>query len=390
MLGFRIAKRQEPLQWGSFFIFFAALALSLGISCLLLAIQGKPFMRALLLLWEGAFAHGYSLEDTALKSIPIFLCSLGVAVCFRMQVWNIGAEGQYALGAVGATWAVLTFPDAPAWALMPLMFAAAAALGAAWAAIPAFLRLKFELNEIISTLMFNYIGMLLLEYYVYGDWKDPASFGFPMTVMFPDTAIIGSMFGRIHWGAAVCAVVAVMLSVFLKRTRLGFELMAGGENPRAARYARMPYNFLVMLVMVLCGALAGWAGLIETSATLNRLQPNVMVGYGYTAIVVAWLARLRITSIAVFSILLAGLRVGVENLQLELQVPAAFAGIMQGLLLITVLAGQFFNWYEIKRVSGMEGEVDTPGNSGNAGTAGNASNTGNTGDARNAVNGGQE
>lgn len=351
MLGFRIAKRQEPLQWGSFFIFFAALAFSLGVSCLLLVIQGKPFMHALYLLWDGAFGHSYSLEDTALKSIPIFLCSLGVAVCFRMQVWNIGAEGQYALGTIGATWAVLTFPNLPAWAMLPLMFASAAFLGALWAAIPAFMRLRLGMNEIISTLMFNYIGILLLDFLVYGAWKDPASFGFPMTVMFPDTGVIGSLFGRIHWGAAVCAVVAALLSIFLKRTRLGFELMAGGENPRAAQYARMPYGFLVMLVMVLCGVLAGWAGLIETSATLNRLQPNVMVGYGYTAIVVAWLARLRISSIAFFSILLAGLRVGVENLQLELQVPAAFAGIMQGLLLIAVLAGQFFNWYEFQRIT---------------------------------------
>lgn len=354
MLGFRIAKRQEPLRWGSFFIFFAALALSLGISCMLLAIQGKPFMRALFMLWDGAFAHDYALEDTALKSIPIFLCSLGVAVCFRMQVWNIGAEGQYALGAIGATWAVLSFPNLPVWALMPFMFLCAAVAGGLWAAVPAFLRLRMGLNEIISTLMFNYIGILLMEYLVYGVWKDPTSFGFPMTVIFPDAAIIGSLFGRIHWGAAVCAVVATLLSVFLRRTRLGFELMAGGENPRAARYARMPYGFLVMLVMVVCGALAGWAGLIETSATLNRLQPNVLAGYGYTAIVVAWLARLRIVSIAMYSILLAGLRVGVENLQLELQVPAAFAGIMQGLLLITVLAGQFFIWYEIQRVPGAE------------------------------------
>lgn len=350
MLGLRIVKRQEPLRWGSFFIFLAALVISLGISCLLLAVQGKPFMQALFLLWDGAFAHTYSLEDTALKAIPIFLCSLGVAVCFRMQVWNIGAEGQYALGAIGATWAVLTFPEMPAWGLFPVMFICAAVLGGVWAAIPAYLRLRFELNEIISTLMFNYIGILLLEFLVYGVWKDPTSFGFPMTPIFPDSAILGPMFGRIHWGAAICAVIALILSVFLRRTRLGFELMAAGENPRAACYARMPYGFLVILVMALCGALAGWAGLVETSATLNRLQPNVVVGYGYTAIVVAWLARLRISSIALYSILLAGLRVGVENLQLELMVPAAFAGILQGMLLLTVLAGQFFNWYSFKRV----------------------------------------
>lgn len=349
MLGFKIEKRQEPLKWGSFFIFLVALVFSLGVSALLLAIQGKPPVEALFLLWDGAFAHDWALEDTLLKAIPIFLCSLGVAVCFRMQIWNIGAEGQYALGAVGATWVVITMPDAPFWVLMPLMFLVSALLGGLWAAIPALLREKMGLNEIISTLMFNYIGILFLEFLVYGAWKDPSSFGFPMTIMFPDTAIIGPLFGRIHWGVLVCAGSATALTIFLKHTRIGFEIMVSGENPRAARYARMPYSVLVVLVMGLCGMLAGWAGLIETSATLNRLQPTIMAGYGFTAIVVAWLARLRITSIAGYSILLAGLRVGVENLQLELMVPASFTGIMQGLILLSVLAGQFFNWYTFQR-----------------------------------------
>lgn len=349
MLGFTIEKRQEPLKWGSFFIFLGAMIFSLGVSSLLLAIQGKPPLEAMYLLWDGAFAHDWALEDTVLKAIPIFLCSLGVAVCFRMQIWNIGAEGQFAMGAIGATWVVLSMPTAPVWVLMPLMFLAAAVLGAIWAIIPALLREKMGLNEIISTLMFNYIGILFLQFLVYGAWKDPASFGFPMTIVFPDTAIIGELFGRIHWGVLVCAGSAAALTVFLKHTRLGFEIMVSGENPRAARYARMPYSALVVLVMGICGALAGWAGLIETSATLNRLQPTVVVGYGFTAIVVAWLARLRVTSIAGYSILLAGLRVGVENLQLELQVPASFTGIMQGLILLSVLAGQFFNWYSFQR-----------------------------------------
>lgn len=352
MLGYRVVKRQEPLEWGSFFIFLLALAFSLSVSGLLLAIQGKPFAEGILILWRGGFGSFVALEDTLLKSIPIFLCSLGVAVAFRMQVWNIGAEGQFALGAVGVTWAVMTFGGLPGWLLMPVMFLCAAFAGAAWGLIPAVLRLRFGLNEIISTLMFNYIGILLLQYLVFGSWKDPTSFGFPMTPIFPDGAIIGRLFGRIHWGLVVCVGVAVLLGVFLRRTRLGFELLAGGENPRAARYARMPYDFLVLLVMGLCGALAGWAGCIETSATLNRLQPSIMVGYGYTAIVVAWLSRLRISSIAFFAFLLAGLRVGVENLQLDLQVPAAFGGIIEGLILLSVLAGQFFDSYALRRRGG--------------------------------------
>lgn len=349
MLGYRVVKRQEPLKWGSFFIFLVALGFSLGVSGLLLAVQGKPLLKGIVLLGQGGFGGLMPLEDTLLKSIPIFLCSLGVAVAFRMQVWNIGAEGQFALGAVGATWAALTFPGLPWWGLMPLMFLCAALAGALWGLIPGVLRLRFGMNEIISTLMFNYIGILVLQYLVFGVWKDPTSFGFPMTRIFPSAGILPPLVGRIHWGLVVCLVVAVALAIFLRRTRLGFELMAGGENPRAARYAHMPYGLLVLLVMGLCGALAGWAGCVETSATLNRLQPSLMVGYGYTAIVVAWLSRLRVSSIALYSFLLAGLRVGVENLQLDLGVPAAFGGILEGLILLSVLAGQFFDSYGLQR-----------------------------------------
>jgi simple sugar transport system permease protein len=160
------------------------------------------------------------------------------------------------------------------------------------------------------------------------------------------------MIGRIHWGILLCAAVGLALAVFLKRTRTGFEIMAGGAGARAARYAHMPYGFLVGLVMVLCGVASGWAGSLEVSATLGRLQPSIMAGYGYTAIVVAWLARLRITHIAFYAFLLAGFRVGVENLQLELQVPHAFGGIMEGLILLSVLAGQFFQNYRFRRAEG--------------------------------------
>lgn len=354
MLGFKAVKRQEPLHWGSFFIFFGALVVSLIISGLLLKAMGKPALLGLFYVWDGAFAHDWALQDTLLKAIPLFLCSLGVAVTFRMQVWNIGAEGQFALGAIGATWAALAFPESPALVVIPAMFAASALLGGVWALIPAWLRLRFGVNEIITTLMFNYLGILLLEYLVFGSWKDPASFGFPMTPMFQENAIIGPLFGAIHWGILVCVGVGIVLHIFLQRTRLGYELRASGEGVRPALYARMPYGLLVLLVMGLCGALAGWAGCIESSAILNRLQPSIMAGYGYTAIVVAWLARLRISSIAFFAFLLAGFRVGVENLQLELSVPAAFSGIMEGLILLCVLAGQFFENYTFRRSGGRK------------------------------------
>ncbi|GBC62089.1 ABC transporter permease [Desulfonema ishimotonii] len=347
---FRVVKRQEPLKWRSCFVIFGAILLSLGVSSLMLAFQGKPPLHGMGLVFQGAFGSGWALEDCLVKAIPIYLCSLGVAIAFRLQIWNIGAEGQFALGAVGATWVALTFPNLPGWAMIPAMLLAAFTAGGIWGLIPALLRLRMNANEIIVTLMLNYIAILFLDYLVYGGWKDPASFGFPMTSVFPDAAIIGKIGGsNVNRGLILCGICGAVVWVFFRYTRLGFELRASGENVQAARYARLPYGKLVVLVMVLSGALAGWAGCVEASATLNRLQPSIMAGYGYTAIVVAWLARLNPFYIGIASFLLAGLRVGVENLQLELQVPAAFGQIMEGLILLTVLAGGFFIYYRIAR-----------------------------------------
>ncbi len=351
----RIIRRQEPLNWGSFLLFLLAFVFSLGLSASMLYALGKPGLEGIFLLLEGGFGHGYSYEDTILKAIPIFLCAVGVAICFRMQVWNIGAEGQFALGAIGATGMVLAFPAAPAWVMLPGMLACAALAGIFWAAIPAFLRLSFKVNEIVSSLMLNYVGILVLQYLVYGPWKDPNGSNFAETVAFPPAAIVPSLIGRVHWGLIVCAVVGLLFSLFFKRTRLGFEIMVSGENPKAAKYAGMPYSFLIFFVLCACGALAAIAGGLETSATVERLRPNAAVGYGYTAIVVAWLAKLRISRIAFFSFLLAGLRVGVENLQLEMGVPAAFAKMIEGSILLTVLAAQFFDIYTVKILSRKKG-----------------------------------
>lgn len=344
-------KREEALGRGAPVVYLCALALSLCVCALMLALAGKPALGGLAVLFRGAFGQTHALLDALLKAIPIFLCSLGVALSFRMQIWNIGAEGQFALGAVGATWAALTFGGQPAVVLMPLMLLSALILGALWGLIPAWLRLRLGVNEIISSLMLNYVGILVLEYLVFGAWKDPLSFGFPMSPEFPPAAQLSRIWpgvlGKLHWGLLACPIAGVAYSVFLNRTRLGFELAACGEGERVARYARLPYGFLVLLVMGLGGALAGLAGSIETSATLGRLQPTLMVGYGYTAIVVAWLARLKPWPIAFTAFLLAALRVGVEAMQLELQIPAAFGQIMEGAILLCVLAGQFFLTYSV-------------------------------------------
>ena len=344
-----IHKRPVPLTWPALVIVAAAIGLSLIISAFLLYWQGKPAFSALNLLFQGAFGSLHALEDCVIKGAPIFLCSLGVAVAFRLQVWNIGAEGQYAMGAIGATWIVLSFPHWPAYLLLPAMLLAAALAGGLCGLIPALLKVYLKTNEIIVSLMLNYICILFLEYLVYGPWKDPVSFGFPMTMVFPPAAIVGSIGdSRLNWGLVLCLASALGFWIFFRFTRLGYELKVSGESLPAARYAHLPYRRLVVTVMVVSGALAGWAGFLEASTSLNRLQPSIMVGYGYTAIVVAWLARLHPASIAAASFMLAGLRVGVENLQLEMQIPAAFGGIMEGVILLTVLAGGLFVNFRIR------------------------------------------
>lgn len=355
MDGFRVVRRQNELRWAGFAVFPAALLIALACCSLLLMIQDKSPVEAAVVLFQGGFGSIHAFQDTLLKAIPIFLCSLGVAIAFRMKVWNIGAEGQFALGGVGATWAVLSFPELPMPLMLTAMLLCAGVCGGLWGLVPGYLKLRFGLNEIISTLMLNYIGIEFMRYLVYGPWKDPGSMGFPMTAVFPDEAVFPEVLGYVHAGLFVCVIAAVAVSVFLQRTRLGFELCAAGENPRAERYARIPYGFLLVFVLTVSGALAGLAGCVEVSATFNRLQPSLCTGYGYTAIVVAWLSRLRTSSIALFSVFLAGLLVGTDNLQVDMQVPAAFGGIVEGLILLCVLAGQFFYSYRIVRAGRAEG-----------------------------------
>jgi len=348
MFQLRVIKRQEPLGWSSCFVILGAVVFSLFFSGVLLALRGTPPLEGIIVLFQGAFGSRWAIEDCLIKAIPIFLCSLGVAIAFRLQIWNIGAEGQFCLGAVGATWVALSFPELSAWLLIPAMIVLAVAAGGVWGLIPALLRQKMQTNEIIVSLMMNYIAILILDYLIYGSWKDPTSFGFPMTKEFSEAAIVGKIgTTSVNWGLLHCFLLAVIFWIFLRFTTLGYELKASGDSVKAARYAGLPYDKLVYLVMILSGALAGWAGFLEASATINRLQPSIMVGYGYTAIVVAWLASLNPLYIGIASFLLAGLRVGVENLQLDLQVPAAFGGIIEGLILLTVLAGGLFIRYRL-------------------------------------------
>jgi simple sugar transport system permease protein len=345
----RIVKREKDLSAGMQLLgIFLACLLAVGLSMFLLWGQGKSPGKGLLVFLEGGFGSSFALEDMLIKAIPLYFCSLGVALAFKLKVWNIGAEGQYVWGAIGATLVALSGISENSWVLITLMILAAGGLGGLYALLPAYFKVRYKANEIIITLMLNYVAIYFLEYLVYGPLKDPLSFGFPMSPLFPEQALLGVIPGtRVSLALILAVIIGIVFYVFLNFTRLGFELKVCGESPRTALYSRISPARLVLLSMFLSGFLAGLAGFVEVS-NVNRLQTSIVVGYGYTAIIIAWLAELSPWQIGLFSLLLAGFRVGVENLQLEMQVPAAFSLVIQGLLLIAVLVFSFFKTYKLK------------------------------------------
>lgn len=345
----RIVKRDKPLSPTlQFLMLLGACLFSISLSVLMLMVQSKSPWQGLYFFLKGGFGSTFALEDMLIKAIPLYFCSLGVALAFKLKIWNIGAEGQYVFGAIGASLVGLSGVAESAWILIPLMILVAGILGGAYAFIPAYFKVKYNANEIIVTLMLNYIAIYFLEYLIYGPLKDPISFGFPMSPLFPEAAILGTIPGtRISWALILAVLVGGIIFIFLNFTKLGFELKVCGESLKAAAYSRINYAGLVLLSMFFSGFLAGLAGFVEVS-NLNRLQGSVVVGYGYTAIIIAWLAELSPWQIGLFSLILAGFRVGVENLQLEMQVPAAFSLVIQGFLLLTVLIVSFFKTYKLK------------------------------------------
>jgi len=303
----------------------------------------------------GAFGSQYQLSETIVKMTPLLLTGLGVAVAFRMQLWNIGAEGQFYIGAIFVTWVALfglpgALPDAGPWAVIPLMVLAGMLGGALWAAIPGVLRGYLGVNEVITSLMLNYVAILLSEWLVHGPWKNPVGYGFPGTEIFPAATFLPTWgTTRVHLGLLFGLIAAVALFVVLRRTRWGYEIMVTGGSERVARYAGMATARNIVIVMLVSGALAGLAGMAEITGIGHSLQRGLSPGYGYTAIIVAWLGRLNPFGIILVAFLLAGLLVGGEQLQLSLGLSSAIAPMLQGTILFFLLGGDLLTRYRIVR-----------------------------------------
>jgi len=313
-------------------VIFLALA-----SAFFLAVGRHPGAMFALML-EGSFGSGYAFSETLVKTAPILLCALGTVLPARLGLISVGAEGQLAAGALTGTAFVLSAGQAWGAFTLPAMMLAAAIGGAAWATLAGVLRARFRVNETICTLLLNYISPLLVEYLVYGPWKDPASLGWPSTHPFPDVARLPTFFGtRVHLGLLLGVVLVALSHAVVSRTRWGFYLDLLRDGPALAKRAGLRLGVAIVVVMALGGALAGMAGIAEASALEGRLQASVGAGAGYGGFLVAWLARGRLLPLVPLAAVVAGLSASGDNLQLAADLPSATTYVLQGLLFASAL-----------------------------------------------------
>jgi simple sugar transport system permease protein len=305
----------------------------------------------------GAFGSMHGFAETLVKTIPLALTGLGVALAFRLKFWNIGAEGQLVMGGVAAAGvALFCSPAIPPWLLLPCVIAAGCVSGALWAGIPAALKTRLGVDETLVTLMLNYVAILFSEYLYYGSWRDPKGFGFPGSAPFPEGAWLPRIFGRAHAGIYFVLILAVVLWIIVKRTRWGFELTIIGNSPKAARYQGIAVERNIFLAVVLSGAICGLAGACEVTGISHRLQQGLSLGYGFTAIIIAWMAQLNPLAIPFVALLMGGILVGGDQVQLTMGLPSAMGSVMQGLILFPLLAGSLFTEYRVRRIkSGPKG-----------------------------------
>ena len=327
-----------------------ALALTLAASALVFALLGKSPGTALYTFFIKPLTAEGSLPELLVKASPLVLIATGLSLGFRANVWNIGAEGQYTLGALAGGGLALWFYDSTSPLLLPAMIVAGVLGGMAWAAIPAWLRTRFNANEILTSLMLTYVAQLILIYLVTGRWRDPEGYGFPQSRLFSDVATMPLLVAgtRLHLGVLLALLVVVVAWGVLGKSLVGFQLKVVGQAPRAARYAGFSDRALVWLSMMLGGGLAGAAGLFEVAGPVGQLTPQISPGYGFTAIIVAFLGRLHPVGVLFAGLLLALSYLGGEAAQIDLGLPNAVTGIFQGILLFFLLGSDILIHYRIR------------------------------------------
>jgi general nucleoside transport system permease protein len=346
----RLEARPQPSKAMSLASPLLALAITVLVGVLLFMLLGKDPLRGLQMFFVEPVRSAYALSELAIKATPLILIALGLAVCFRSNIWNIGAEGQFVLGALAAGWvAMQAGPGTGAWIVLPILLAGVLG-GMLWAGIVALLRDRFNANEILVSLMLVYVAIFLLNWLVYGPWKDPAGYNFPQTITFDAVARIPRLMqgSRANIGVLIALFAVLAFWVLLFRTYVGFQLQVGGLAPAAARYAGFSSRSALWTALLLSGGMAGLAGAIEAAGPLGQLTPYVPVGYGFAAIIVAFVGRLHPVGIVFSGILMSMFYIGGELAQSRLGLPKSLTGVFQGLLLFALLACDTLIHYRVR------------------------------------------
>ncbi|WP_284615335.1 ABC transporter permease [Aquabacterium humicola] len=346
----KLEARPQPSKAMSIASPLIALVITVVVGVILFTLLGKDPVRGLQMFFVEPVKNAYALSEIAIKATPLALIALGLAVCYRSNVWNIGAEGQFVLGAIFASGVAMQAGPDTSRAIVFLVLAAGVLGGMVWAGITALLRDRFNANEILVSLMLVYVAELLLSYLVYGPWKDPKGYNFPQTITFAAATKIPRLVDgfRAHIGVLVALGAVALTWLLLFRTYAGFQLQVGGLAPAAARYAGFSSRKALWLALLLSGGLAGLAGGLEAAGPLGQLTPYVPVGYGFAAIIVAFVGRLHPVGVVFAAVLMSMFYIGGELAQSRLGLPKSITGVFQGLLLFALLASDTLIHYRVR------------------------------------------
>ena len=348
----RLEARPEPSRLAGWFSPVIATVAVLVIGFVLFSAMGKNPWQALYAFFIKPVDTIYGVGELLLKSSPIMLCAVGLSVGYRANVWNIGAEGQLIMGAIFGGGVALYFHGTESALVLPLMLLAGMAGGMLWAAIPAFLRTRFNANEILVSLMLVYVASFILSLLVHDAWRDPEGFNFPQSKMFTDSALLPNLLAetRLNVGFFVALLAVALGWLFMRKSLAGYQMRVAGLAPAAANYAGISSRRTVWLGMLIGGACAGLAGVGEVAGPIGQLLPIISPGYGFAAIIVAFVGRLHPIGIFFASLLMSLLYLGGEAAQMSLALPSSVTGLFQGTLLFFLLAADVFIHYRLRIV----------------------------------------
>ena len=322
---------------------------------LIFTFLGYSPLETLYQIFISPFSRIDRISDIFVKACPLIIIGTGLMLCFRANVWNIGAEGQFIIGALLAGSIALLFPNIETKFFMLVTIFIGFIGGAFWAFIPAILKTKLNVNEILVSLMLVYVAILFIDFMVRGPLRDPMSLGFPLSKSYPEGALINKIpfpgigyIGQLHYGFLFVLILIPIIWVFMNKTLGGFKIIVSGSAPKAAKFAGFKQNSITIIVLLLSGGLAGVAGVIEVSANIGQLQPEVSFGYGFTAIIVAFLGRLNPIGILFAGIMIATVKLGADNAQISMGIPKNVTGLFEGILLFFLLTGETLQKYKIK------------------------------------------